>query len=158
MHYKQVNVLWGDENHRTICMVHADVTDILTAEQQAQKELEEALALAEEANQTKSKFLSSMSHDIRTPMNAIVNMTALGLYYIDDKERVEGCLKKIEISSQHLLSLVNDVLDMSRIERSGVVMNPGGSPSAGAFEADFRHHGAAGQGRRTQVQGAGGEH
>lgn len=105
-------------------MVHADVTDILTAEQQAQKELEEALALAEEANQTKSNFLSSMSHDIRTPMNAIVNMTALGLHYIDDKERVEGCLKKIEISSQHLLSLVNDVLDMSRIERSGVVMNP----------------------------------
>lgn len=124
VHYKQVNVLWGDENHRTICMVHADVTDILTAEQQAQKELEEALALAEEANQTKSNFLSSMSHDIRTPMNAIVNMTALGLHYIDDKERVEGCLKKIEISSQHLLSLVNDVLDMSRIERSGVVMNP----------------------------------
>ena len=84
-------------------------------------------------------------------MNAIVNMTALGLHYIDDKERVEGCLKKIEISSQHLLSLVNDVLDMSRMRAFRGGHESGGSPSAGASEADFRHHGAAGQGRRTRV-------
>ncbi len=78
--------------------------------------LEDALKAAEEANQAKSRFLSSMSHDIRTPMNAIVGMTSIGLAHIDEKARVHDCLEKIQTASAHLMSLVNDVLDMSRID------------------------------------------
>ena len=114
--YKQVNVLWGDRNQKTVCVVQADVTDMLAAERRSKDALEKALALAEAANQAKSDFLSSMSHDIRTPMNAIMGMTALAGAHLDDRERVEDCLKKITFSSKHLLSLINDILDMSRIE------------------------------------------
>ena len=78
--------------------------------------LEAALRDAEAANQAKSRFLSSMSHDIRTPMNAIIGMTAIGLAHIDEKARVQDCLNKIKTASTHLMSLVNDVLDMSRID------------------------------------------
>lgn len=123
--YKQVNVLWGDENHRTVCMVRADVTDMLTAERQTKQKLENALALAKEASQAKSDFLSAMSHDIRTPMNGIMGMTALAEAHIDDRERVEDCLHKISISSKHLLSLINDILDMSKIENSKITLNRG---------------------------------
>ena len=123
LRYKQVNVLWGDANHRTICLVRADVTDMLASERQTKKILEDALALAEEANKAKSEFLSAMSHDIRTPMNAITGMTALAAAHLDDRERVADCLKKISVSSRHLLSLVNDILDMSKIESSKITLN-----------------------------------
>lgn len=121
--YKQVNVLWGDQNHRTICMVRADVTDMLAAERQSKERLEEALRLAEAANVAKSDFLSAMSHDIRTPMNAIMGMTTLASIHLEDRERVADCLQKISVASRHLLSLINDVLDMSRIERSKITLN-----------------------------------
>lgn len=121
--YKQVNVLWGDANHRTVCLVRADVTDMLAAERQSKKALENALSLAEEANRAKSDFLSTMSHDIRTPMNAIMGMTALAVAHLDDQSRVADCLQKISVSSKHLLSLINDVLDMSKIERSKITLN-----------------------------------
>ncbi len=68
------------------------------------------------ATKAKSEFLSNMSHDIRTPMNAIVGMTAIATAHIDDKEQVQNCLKKITLSGKHLLGLINDVLDMSKIE------------------------------------------
>ena len=77
---------------------------------------EEARKEAEHANRAKSEFLSNMSHDIRTPMNAIVGMTAIATANIDDKQQVQHCLKKITLSSKHLLGLINDVLDMSKIE------------------------------------------
>ena len=121
--YKQINVLWGDQNHSTICMVRADVTDMLAAEREAKHELENALDLAQEASRAKSQFLSAMSHDIRTPMNAIIGMTMLANANINDMEKVKDCLKKIETSSRHLLSLVNDVLDMSKIESSKITLN-----------------------------------
>lgn len=98
-------------------MVRADVTDILKRERQAKTELEQALALAEKASKAKSEFLSSMSHDIRTPMNAIIGMTALAAVHLNDEKRVADCLQKITLSSKHLLSLINDVLDMSKIEQ-----------------------------------------
>jgi len=79
-------------------------------------ELENAKQAAEKANKSKSEFLSNMSHDIRTPMNAIIGMTTIAITNIDDKSRVENCLKKIILSSKHLLGLINDVLDMSKIE------------------------------------------
>ncbi len=78
--------------------------------------LENALLQANRANKAKSTFLSNMSHDIRTPMNAIVGFTTLAISHIDCKEQVEGYLKKIMTSGNHLLSLINDILDMSRIE------------------------------------------
>ena len=77
--------------------------------------LEAELAEAREANLAKETFLSNMSHDIRTPMNAIVGMTALAKKHIDEKARVSDALNKIEVASGHLLSLINDILDMSRI-------------------------------------------
>ena len=83
-------------------------------------ELENALALAEQANRAKTTFLNNMSHDIRTPMNAIIGFTSLAKKYIDNKERVTDYLEKITQSSNHLLSLINDVLDMSRIESGKV--------------------------------------
>ena len=85
--------------------------------------LAQALAEAEAANQSKSRFLSNMSHDIRTPMNAIVGMTAIGLAHIDEKARVHDCLGKIQTASSHLMSLVNDVLDMSRIDSGRMILN-----------------------------------
>lgn len=121
--YKQINVLWGDRDHKTICIVRQDVTEMLTAERQSKKRLEQALALAEEANQAKSDFLSSMSHDIRTPMNAIMGMTALAEAHLGDRDKVASCLQKISLSSRHLLSLINDILDMSKIERSRITLN-----------------------------------
>ncbi len=124
LRYKQVNVLWGDKN-RTVCMVRADVTDILAAERKAKDAIEKALALAEEANLAKSDFLSSMSHDIRTPMNAITGMTTLAMAHLDEKEKVEEYLKKIVLSSKHLLSLINDILDMNKIERSKITLGRG---------------------------------
>lgn len=78
-------------------------------------ELSDALRAAEEENRAKSSFLSSMSHDIRTPMNAIMGMTSIALTHIDEKPRVLDCLQKIQTASTHLMNLVNDVLDMSRI-------------------------------------------
>lgn len=121
--YKQINVLWGDVNHRTVCIVRADVTDMLAAERQTKKRLENALALAEQASKAKSDFLSHMSHDIRTPMNAIIGMTTLARAHIDEPERVKDSLQKIAASSKHLLSLINDILEMSKIERSKITLN-----------------------------------
>lgn len=80
------------------------------------KELNEARVEALQATKAKSEFLSNMSHDIRTPMNAIVGMTAIATAHIDDKKQVQNCLRKIALSGKHLLGLINDVLDMSKIE------------------------------------------
>lgn len=83
--------------------------------------LREALAVAQNANNAKKSFLSRMSHEIRTPMNAIIGMTTIAAAYIGDQKRVEDCLTKITLSSKHLLSLINDVLDMSKIEEDKLV-------------------------------------
>lgn len=87
------------------------------------KELDDARQQAIQANKSKSEFLSNMSHDIRTPMNAIVGMTAIAQANIDNTKRVQDCLKKITTSSRHLLGLINDVLDMSKIESGKMILN-----------------------------------
>ena len=87
------------------------------------KELEEARQEAEIASKSKGEFLSNMSHDIRTPMNAIVGMTAIATAHMDDPQQVQNCLKKITMSSRHLLGLINDVLDMSKIESGRMTLN-----------------------------------
>ena len=83
---------------------------------ESREALKDALAEAEYASRAKTNFLNNMSHDIRTPMNAIVGFTALASSHLDERETVKDYLEKITVSSQHLLSLINDVLDMSRIE------------------------------------------
>ena len=95
---------------------HILVMSDRTADKQVNQALSDAVAAAETANRAKSTFLSNMSHDIRTPMNAIIGFTTLAISNIDDKNRVKDYLTKTLASSNHLLSLINDVLDMSRIE------------------------------------------
>ena len=102
-------------------LIYIDVTDV-TGLKEIQKKLEAALDAAEKANRAKTIFLSHMSHDIRTPINGVLGMTDIALRNIDDRERLVDCLKKIDSSSHHLLSLINDVLDMSRIESGKVVI------------------------------------
>lgn len=91
--------------------------------QRQMTELHEMQKEAERANRAKSEFLSNMSHDIRTPMNGIVGMTAIAMANIDDPARVKDCLSKITSSSRHLLGLINDVLDMSKIESGKLTLN-----------------------------------
>ncbi|MCI8898717.1 MAG: hybrid sensor histidine kinase/response regulator, partial [Lachnospiraceae bacterium] len=95
----------------------------MAALERKNRELEDALQAAEETNQAKSRFLSNMSHDIRTPMNAIMGMTSIALSHIDEKARVQDCLGKIQTAAVHLMSLVNDVLDMSRIDSGRIILN-----------------------------------
>ena len=102
----------------------------LEAEMEKDEELREqqdqlalALAAAQQANKAKTMFLNSMSHDIRTPMNAIVGFTALAQTHLDHTEQVQDYLAKISTSSTHLLSLINDILDMSRIESGSVKLD-----------------------------------
>ena len=104
----------------TVLVANRDVTEEKEREIAQDKNLRNALAAAEHANRAKTVFLNNMSHDIRTPMNAVIGFTALATTHIDNKELVLDYLKKIHISGQHLLSLINDVLDMSRIENGSV--------------------------------------
>ncbi|MCI8400248.1 MAG: PAS domain S-box protein, partial [Oscillibacter sp.] len=104
------------EGRHTIVMGVRSVDDEIRNEMEQKGILEDALLQANQASKAKTTFLSNMSHDIRTPMNAIVGFTALALTHIDRQEQVEECLKKIMASGNHLLSLINDILDMSRIE------------------------------------------
>lgn len=91
--------------------------------EQAQEETTKALQIAEEANKAKTNFLANMSHDIRTPMNAIVGITSLMEHEENLTDKMEAYIRKVQISSRHLLGLINDILDMSRIESKEVQMN-----------------------------------
>lgn len=93
-----------------------DVNEVRRKEKEKQDALRDALALAEEANKAKTDFLSRMSHDIRTPMNAIIGMTAIAGSSVNSPEKTAYCLEKIGLSSRYLLTLINDILDMSKIE------------------------------------------
>ncbi|MDO5601312.1 MAG: response regulator [Oscillospiraceae bacterium] len=110
-------------------VVYIDVTDETELRQMQEalekqaEELKSALEAAEYASRAKSDFLSHMSHDIRTPMNAIIGMTDIAQTHLQDVGKVEDCLKKISLSSRHLLGLINDVLDMSRIESGKLTIN-----------------------------------
>ncbi|MCM1050286.1 MAG: response regulator [Clostridiales bacterium] len=93
-------------------------------QEEMQNSLRNALDMADAANKAKTNFLSSMSHDIRTPMNAIVGMTDIAKKHTDDKEKLDDCLDKITLSSHHLLTLINDVLDISKIESGKFTLAP----------------------------------
>ena len=105
-----------EERRQVLRGYHSDVTDIVREDQRQKEALAHALVAAENANRAKTAFLNNMSHDIRTPMNAIVGFTVLAATHLDNHEQVRDYLSKIVVSSHHLLSLINDVLDMSRIE------------------------------------------
>ena len=105
-----------DTEHQLYIMSRTDVTDLLRGEEAKNVALHEALSLANQANRAKSDFLSSMSHDIRTPMNAIVGMCELALADESDSVQVHDSLETIRSSSALLLALINNILDMSRIE------------------------------------------
>ena len=104
--------------------VGIDVTRDREEQARQRKALEEAYQTARVASAAKTNFLSSMSHDIRTPMNAIMGMTAIAQASLASPEKVEDCLNKINVSSRHLLSLINEVLDMSKIESGKIDLTP----------------------------------
>lgn len=97
---------------------------IVVLQSQLNAKLQEVAYLANKANNAKSEFLSRMSHDIRTPMNGIIGMTAIAKNHVGEPEKVADCLEKISSTSDHLLSLINDVLDMSRIEKGKIDILP----------------------------------
>ena len=124
LQYKQIIVMWGDRSHKTVCLVRADVTDMINKENQNKKALEQALLSAEKANQAKSTFLFNMSHDIRTPMNAIIGFANLAGRQPEDTEVVKNCIGKIQRSSDILLRIINDILDMAQIESGKLKLEP----------------------------------
>ena len=104
--------------------VGIDVTREREEQARQRKALEDAYQAARVASSAKTNFLSSMSHDIRTPMNAIMGMAAIAQMNLDAPEKVQDCLQKINVSSRHLLSLINEVLDMSKIESGKIDLTP----------------------------------
>ncbi len=121
MSQEQLRELEIAKNSAEDAMIEAE-----TASEEAMKarqDAEDAKEEAEAANKAKSEFLSNMSHDIRTPMNAIVGMTAIAKEHLDDRSRVEDCLRKITLAGKQLLGLINDVLDMSKIESGKMALN-----------------------------------
>ena len=121
-HYYQFKYI-EMENIGHIIVGFQNVDGIVENEKKQQDQLSLALAAAQQANKAKTMFLNSMSHDIRTPMNAIIGFTALAQTHIDNTEQVQDYLAKINTSSTHLLSLINDILDMSRIESGSVKLD-----------------------------------
>ena len=124
--FKSIAVIpaeWKDGVLQKVLFVGQDITQEKLAEIRSRRALKDAYEAANRANRAKTEFLSNMSHDIRTPMNAIVGMTAIAGANIDSPERVSDCLGKITQSSRHLLGLINEVLDMARIESGKVMLN-----------------------------------
>ena len=119
--YTYIKVVKSDlENDSFILAGFRTIDEMIRREQEQKEVLAEALAQAQYANNAKTTFLNNMSHDIRTPMNAIIGFTSLAVTHIDNKAQVQDYLGKIMTSGNHLLSLINDVLDMSRIESGKV--------------------------------------
>ena len=120
--YGQLNIARFKADDESVYFVVGirNITQMVKKELETQHALQEAYDVAEAANRAKSDFLQTMSHDIRTPMNGIIGMTAIAAAHIDDKERVQDSLQKITVASRHLLALINEVLDMSKIESGKV--------------------------------------
>ncbi len=118
---KKLRFSYFDRAKNIWLLTRTDVTEVRDEKRQ-RKELQEALQAARVASRAKSDFLSRMSHDIRTPMNAIIGMTTIATSYIGSPERVRDCLEKISVSSKLLLSIINEVLDMSKIESGRILL------------------------------------
>lgn len=121
--YKQVKCTYLDERHDNLLITRIDITNIVQEEERKKQELSEALAKAEQATKAKSEFLSRMSHDLRTPMNAIIGLSALTIDDADNPAVVCDNMSKMRTASDYMLDLVNDILDMAKIEDGSVVLN-----------------------------------
>ena len=119
-HYYQVKFVRVEGEDDRFIVGFRNIDAQMHAELERQKVLQDALASAQHANLAKTTFLNNMSHDIRTPMNAIIGFTSLAAAHADKPEQVRDYLTKIQTASSHLMSLINDVLDMSRIESGKV--------------------------------------
>ncbi len=117
---------WYDKDYKgygCIKGIHDDVTEQVQEDQKKKEALINAFEAAKRANQAKTTFLSNMSHDIRTPMNAITGFASIAYEHLDDSDKVRDCLSKILTSSEHLQNLINQILDMSRIESGKVTLD-----------------------------------
>ena len=122
---KLYKVFYLDRRLNRLCVTRSDVTEVVRQEQMQKAELAAALNAAQQANAAKTDFLSRMSHEIRTPMNAILGMSAVAAQSIHDPARMKECIEKIQLSSKFLLGLINDILDMSRIESGKLLLSNG---------------------------------
>ena len=121
---KYVKYCFLDEKKKDIVRLQSDITHSYEKEQEQLKKLEQALNELQIANHAKNNFVSRISHDIRTPISAITNLTNFAKEDINDKEKLLDDIKKIEVSSKFLLSLINDVLDISKIDSGKITLNP----------------------------------
>ena len=119
---KRIQYAYLDEAAGQVVMTRTDVTDIMEEQKKQQDLLESALLAAKQASSAKTEFLSRMSHEIMTPMNAIIGMSAIAAQSIGNDEEIADCISKIGISSRFLLSLINDILDISRIESGKMLL------------------------------------
>lgn len=118
----KTDMFYLDENKDIIVFLFSDVTDIFEQERENREKMEAALVSAEQASAAKSNFLSRMSHEIRTPLNAIIGMDTIAAQSFGNQEKEADCISKIGISARYLLSLINDILDMSRIESGKMLL------------------------------------
>ena len=118
--YLQCLLVKPDNEENEFAVAFKDINEEKKLEIAQQQRLDEAVEEARRANRAKTVFLSNMSHDIRTPMNGIIGMTAIAASHVDDRERVLDSLRKIGMASKHLLNLINEVLEMSKIESGKV--------------------------------------
>lgn len=121
--YKKFSFMYLDDMEHTILFSRSDVHNIMMEEQEQKQALGHALKAAEQASKAKSEFLSRMSHEIRTPMNAIIGLSALAATDVDKPDIMADSIAKIGMSARYLLSLINDILDMSRIESGRMELN-----------------------------------
>ena len=121
---KQIKCKWLDDEKREILVVQDDITEAYMKEQKRMYELQDALKQAEVASKAKTDFVSRISHDIRTPISAIISMTEFAKEDIDDKEKLLDDISKISSSNKFLLSLINDILDISKIDSGKMELYP----------------------------------
>jgi signal transduction histidine kinase/PAS domain-containing protein len=125
-HYvcRQVRLSWLDEPHKIALIVQTDITASYEHEEKQIASIQKAMIAAEEANAAKSDFVSRISHDIRTPLGAITNITDFAFEDINDPDKLKEDLRKIQVSNEFLLSLINDVLDISKIDSGKIELHP----------------------------------
>lgn len=119
---EKIEITYIDREREIIALSGIDVTDMMAAEQQKNEALSVALIAAKQASAAKTDFLSRMSHEIRTPMNAIIGMADIADQSIGDDEQIKDCIGKIMMSSKFLLALINDILDMNKIESGKILL------------------------------------